>query len=1207
MNHPRFSHRLVLIVCLLAASSLFLSCSLFSQKKPPAAITHITNTREKVASISVQMEERVIRSALVNVDFTLLSVINSDSSGLERSLTIPVFDNQELILDLDAPLTLPSGEVIQTGSVRGQPGSGVTVVVNGTTLAMDIHAVEGIFQIHYNGSVHELLQLDLPGIPDFTEEDVFPKMALSSLDQPQATIYPIDVMVLFSPQAASAAGGIQNLQNQINLAAAQTNQGFTNSGVDIHLTIVAMVETSTEPASYSDALYCIKETADGCLDGIHALRDAYYADLVLYVLNNNTYCGLSWLNTTFNEYAHTTAFGTVNWRCMTGYYGFAKEIGHLMGAQIDRAAAVFRQGAFPYSYGYQAPNQNFRTIMAYDCPNGCPRINYWSNPDVIYNGQPTGVLYTDGNAADNRRTLNTTAPFVSNYRVPPSPPAQATIISPSNGASLIETAPVFTWNPLYDSPEFIIEVRLRSNSTLVAQSQLPALEVCTDSTCSYQFDQEFAPEDYRWRVAGQNSIGTGPWSIANNFSIRMPAPLLISPDGNVRVFNPQPILRWQHNSLAQTYEIQVRNSGNTIIHLSQETASVLCTDDICQFQLPQPLLDGEYRWFVRGWMTVGGIWSPAAAFTKATLPSPEIINPPAYGTLYNNRIEYRWRPVSLAQTYNLQLTNLDSGQIDNYQISAAEACAELPCRFWPGAPLPIAHYEWRINAQISAFPGEWSPRTPFQVLSIPPVSLVSPSYDSMMIDQAPTLVWNQLPIDELRAYQIHIRDVQTNTLVYSQLHDISLCSEDTCSHPVSENLPDGQYKWHIRAVAGSNFGQWSPYWAYTQAYTPGTTNLLFPQNDRIIYGGRPTFRWSVVPNATSYQMQLLQSDAIIGDWTVGTDVCTSDQCEYRIPLILTQFDTYQWKIRADRHEIQGDWSDTFIFHYTQLSIPAMVSPTNNSSAENSSPEFVWQTVPGATFYQFQLKTNDDVLVYNVLAPQGSLCGIEACVLTYPTNLPAGEYKWHVRARNGGNYSRWSPYWNLTVTAAPSHEFDFDGTAPGWVDPFGRWSFFNDRAYRGQPGESTHLSAVTYYDVAFENAAFTSHARSVGVNGSNGFSLILRATFDESGRLQQGYTIDIQGSANGITISGWYNTAGSSSTPTNALIMPAASVSGIDISLYNTYDLVVQGNQANVFVNGTQVYTMTMDPVVTSGHFGYDVISANSAGHSVDIAWAKIIP
>ena len=35
--------------------------------------------------------------------------------------------------------------------------------------------------------------------------------------------------------------------------------------------------------------------------------------------------------------------------------------------------------------------------------------------------------------------------------------------------------------------------------------------------------------------------------------------------------------------------------------------------------------------------------------------------------------------------------------------------------------------------------------------------------------------------------------------------------------------------------------------------------------------------------------------------------------------------------------------------------------------------------------------------------------------------------------------------------------------------------------------------------------------------------------------------------------------------------------------------------------------MTMDPVVTSGHFGYDVISANVAGHSVDIAWAKIIP
>jgi hypothetical protein len=54
--------------------------------------------------------------------------------------------------------------------------------------------------------------------------------------------------------------------------------------------------------------------------------------------------------------------------------------------------------------------------MAYDCPGGCPRVNHWSNPEVFYNGRPTGVVFTSPFSADNRRSLNNTAPFVCNFR-----------------------------------------------------------------------------------------------------------------------------------------------------------------------------------------------------------------------------------------------------------------------------------------------------------------------------------------------------------------------------------------------------------------------------------------------------------------------------------------------------------------------------------------------------------------------------------------------------------------------------------------------------------------------------------------------------------------------------------------------------------------------------------------------------------------------
>jgi hypothetical protein len=54
--------------------------------------------------------------------------------------------------------------------------------------------------------------------------------------------------------------------------------------------------------------------------------------------------------------------------------------------------------------------------MAYNCPSGCPRVPYWSNPDVLYNGEPMGVPAGEPDSADNHRTLNNTAITVVGFR-----------------------------------------------------------------------------------------------------------------------------------------------------------------------------------------------------------------------------------------------------------------------------------------------------------------------------------------------------------------------------------------------------------------------------------------------------------------------------------------------------------------------------------------------------------------------------------------------------------------------------------------------------------------------------------------------------------------------------------------------------------------------------------------------------------------------
>jgi hypothetical protein len=64
------------------------------------------------------------------------------------------------------------------------------------------------------------------------------------------------------------------------------------------------------------------------------------------------------------------------------------------------------------------------------CPSYCPRILNFSNPDVLYNGFPTGVA----NQRDNAMTGDSTAPIVAAFR--------------AGGGSGVNNPPTFTSDPI---------------------------------------------------------------------------------------------------------------------------------------------------------------------------------------------------------------------------------------------------------------------------------------------------------------------------------------------------------------------------------------------------------------------------------------------------------------------------------------------------------------------------------------------------------------------------------------------------------------------------------------------------------------------------------------------------------------------------------------------------------------------------------------
>ena len=158
-------------------------------------------------------------------------------------------------------------------------------------------------------------------------------------------------------------------------------------------------------------------------------------------------CGLAWV---LNRVDLTPAalatygFSVVAEDCATGYYSFGHEMGHNMGtdhAKDDNAP----HGPYAYGSGYkQTTGTKWRTIMAYDANCSCGRINYWSNPTVLYNGLAAGVDANSAQGAANYQVLNNTRMIVANFRAAITgggPPADATgpqltISSPANNQTV---------------------------------------------------------------------------------------------------------------------------------------------------------------------------------------------------------------------------------------------------------------------------------------------------------------------------------------------------------------------------------------------------------------------------------------------------------------------------------------------------------------------------------------------------------------------------------------------------------------------------------------------------------------------------------------------------------------------------------------------------------------------------------------------------
>lgn len=366
---------------------------------------------------------RALRSAAAVVDADLLL-------SNPPMLSLNLFGDTRAVAVRTRAYEVRPGVFIWEGAAVGQKLGSVTIACYNGTVVANLAALDAAYTLsplgsrglivvtHVNRTAYrpEGHPLKVPGTgskPPNTD-------AGSNDGSGKAAVSFIDVLVVYTAKALEYAGSHQAVVAHAELAAAIGNRAFVDSGVTNAMLRIAKVAfvNYVESASMSLDLQRLVTAGDGRLDEALALRDGIGVDIMSLWTISDQYCGLGYTTDGFPTASFAQwAANVVDISCAINSYTFIHELGHNLGMLHDRDNAVDGgAGAYPeFGYGYQQRDGLWRTIMAYDCPNSCPRLPYYSTPYKWYKGRVLGIA-SGLRAANNARVLRNTAPVVAAFR-----------------------------------------------------------------------------------------------------------------------------------------------------------------------------------------------------------------------------------------------------------------------------------------------------------------------------------------------------------------------------------------------------------------------------------------------------------------------------------------------------------------------------------------------------------------------------------------------------------------------------------------------------------------------------------------------------------------------------------------------------------------------------------------------------------------------
>lgn len=219
-----------------------------------------------------------------------------------------------------------------------------------------------------------------------------------------------NLMVVYTPAALSNEGSLANIQNNISSAVLTANNILSNSQINATVNLAHTAEVSYTEVDPSTDLDRLTNPSDGYIDNVHTLRDTYEADFVSFFIVTSG-GGLGWTNRNFQS--PTRAFHVARVQQTDFTSTMIHEMGHNMGVGHSATQTSYPGpgDVYPFSAGWQWADSSspasigYCSVMTYenfdgDAGNGNEylEVDYFSNPNITYNGNPVGDAAT-GDAA----------------------------------------------------------------------------------------------------------------------------------------------------------------------------------------------------------------------------------------------------------------------------------------------------------------------------------------------------------------------------------------------------------------------------------------------------------------------------------------------------------------------------------------------------------------------------------------------------------------------------------------------------------------------------------------------------------------------------------------------------------------------------------------------------------------------------------------